>query len=187
MNLLMNKIRTTYDFSEYELKVIRYVITALFYDLSKLILLALLFSYTGKLAHFVCALIPFFLLRTKNGGIHTNSYFSCLLLTVLVFVPTVLLLPVLAPLTPMLRLGLLIPCAIAEYALGPSLSHREVKLDEDGIQRNRLASFQVVLIVAVLLFLFPQSSCLLAAFWMTVLHAIQLAITKIYKEVKVHA
>lgn len=187
MNILMNKIRTSYDFSEYELKVIRYVITALAYDLSKLVLLTLLFSYTGRLAHFICALIPFFLLRTKNGGIHTKSYFSCLLLTFAVFIPAVLLLPILAPLTPMLRLGLLIPCAIAELYLGPSLSHREVKLDADGMQRNRLASFQVVLIVAVLLFLFPQSPCLLAAFWMTVLHTIQLAITKIYKEVKVHA
>lgn len=187
MNLLMNKIQTTYDFSEYELKVIRYVITALLYDLTKLILLGVFFFYLGKLPHFICALIPFFLLRTKNGGIHTKSYWSCLLLTFLVFIPTVMILPDAAPLTPMLRLGVLIPCAITEYALGPLLSHREVKLNESGIRKNRIASFQVVLIVAILLFLFPQNTCFFAAFWMVVLHAIQLAITKIYKEVKTNA
>lgn len=187
MNILMDKIRTTYDFSEYELKVIRYVITALLYDLSKLLLLGTFFAYFGMLPHFICALIPFFLLRTRNGGIHTKSYWSCLLLTILVFVPTVMILPFMAPLTPMLRLSLLIPCAITEYVLGPMLSHRAVKLDEEGLHKNRIASFQVVLIVAIALFLFPQSTCLLASFWMVVLHTIQLAITKIYKEVKKNA
>ena len=34
MDALMNKIRNTYDFTEYELKIIRYIITALLYDLS---------------------------------------------------------------------------------------------------------------------------------------------------------
>ena len=184
MDALMNKIRNTYDFTEYELKIIRYVITALFYDLSKLILLAGMFYYFGFFPHFLCALIPFFLLRSKNGGIHTKSYWTCLLLTVLVFVPTVMILPVAAPLTPILRIGLMIPCAIIEYQLGPLLSHREVMLDEKGINRNRIASFQVVLIVAILLFLFPECSYLLASFWMVIIHAIQLAITKAYKEVK---
>ena len=95
-----------------------------------------------------------------------------------------MILPVTAPLTPILRIGLMIPCAITEYRLGPLLSHREVKLDEKGIRRNRIASFQVVLIVAILLFLFPECPYLLASFWMVVLHTVQLAITKIYKEVK---
>lgn len=186
MDALMNKIRNTYDFSEYELKVIRYVITALFYDLSKLILLAVIFYYLGFLPSFLCALIPFCLLRSRNGGIHTKSYWTCLLMTVLVFVPTVIILPVAAPLTPILRIGLMIPCAITEYLLGPLLSHREVKLDEKKIHKNRLASFQVVLVVAILLFLFPECTYLLASFWMVILHTIQLAITKIYKEVKSH-
>lgn len=130
MDALMNKIRNTYDFTEYELKIIRYVITALLYDLSKLILLAVMFSYLGFFPYFLCALIPFCLLRSKNGGIHTKSYWTCLLLTVLVFIPTVMILPVTAPLTPILRIGLMIPCAITEYRLGPLLSHREVKLDK---------------------------------------------------------
>jgi len=184
MDALMNKIRNTYDFTEYELRIIRYVITALFYDLSKLILLAGMFYYFGFFPHFLCALIPFCLLRGKNGGIHTKSYWTCLLLTVLVFVPTVMILPVAAPLTPIVRIGLMIPCAVIEYVLGPLLSHREVKLDEKGINRNRIASFQVVLIVAILLFLFPECPYLLASFWMVIIHTIQLAITKVYKEVK---
>ena len=94
MDALMNKIRNTYDFTEYELKIIRYVITALLYDLSKLILLAVMFSYLGFFPYFLCALIPFCLLRSKNGGIHTKSSWTCLLLTVLVFIPTVMILPV---------------------------------------------------------------------------------------------
>lgn len=184
MNFLMDKIEANYDFSEYELKVIRYVITALIYDLSKLILLGGFFYYFGKLPDFLFALIPFFLLRTRNGGIHTNSYWTCLLMTFLVFIPTVMLLPMYAPLCSLARLILMIPCAIAEYALGPLLSHRKVMLDEKGIQKNRIASFQVVLIISILLFLFPECKYLLASFWMVVLHTIQLIMTKIYKEVK---
>ena len=186
MNLLMTKIEATYDFSDYELKVIRYVITALIYDLSKLILLGLFFYFIGRLPYFLCALIPFFLLRTKNGGIHTKSYWSCLVLTFLVFIPTVILLPEFVPLCSIVRLCLMLPCACVEYLLGPQLSHREVKLDEQGKRKNRIASFQVVLLVAILMFLFPDNPYLLASFWMVLLHTIQLAITKIYKEVKVN-
>ena len=84
----------------------------------------------------------------------------------------------------LLRLILMVPCAIIEFGLGPILSHRKVMLDEKGIRKNRIASFQVVLIIAILIFLFPDSTYLLASFWMVVLHAIQLVITKLYKEVK---
>ena len=184
MNLLMSKIEAIYDFSEYELKVIRYVITALLYDLSKLILLGVFFYYFGKLPDFLCALIPFFLLRTRNGGIHTKSYWTCLMMTFLVFVPVVMILPMYAPLYSLARLVLMIPCAMTEFALGPLLSHRKVMLDKTGIQKNRIASFHVVLVISILMFLFPKNSYLLASFWMVVFHAVQLIITKIYKEVK---
>ena len=187
MNFLMNKIETAYNFSEYELKVIRYVITAFIYDLSKLIILGVFFYLFGMLPNFLCALIPFFLLRTKNGGIHTNNYWTCLLMTFLVFIPTVMILPVYVPLSSLLRLILMVPCAIIEFGLGPILSHRKVMLDEKGIRKNRIASFQVVLIIAVLIFLFPESTYLLASFWMVIFHAVQLVITKLYKEVKKNA
>lgn len=184
MNLLMAKIENTYHFSEYELKVIRYVITALFYDLSKLVILCTFFAFFHRIPHFLCALLPFFLLRIKNGGIHTSSYLSCLLLTFLVFIPTVMILPDAIPICSILRLALMIPCAITEYLLGPQLSHRDIHLNKEGIQKSRLASFQVVLLVAVVMFLFPNCSYLLAGFWMVILHTIQLAVTKLYKEVK---
>ena len=54
------------------------------------------------------------------------------------------------------------------------------------IKKAKIECFQVVLIVAILCFLFPENRYLIVSFWTVVIHAVQLVITKIMREVKFH-
>ena len=54
------------------------------------------------------------------------------------------------------------------------------------IKKAKIECFQVVLIVAILCFLFPENRYLIVSFWTVVIHAVQLVITKVMREVKFH-
>ena len=88
----------------------------------------------------------------------------------------------------------LLVCAVADYLVGPNTLKAKViaqdallrDAQKSRIQKAKMECFQVVLIVAVLLFLFPDNRYLIVSFWTVVVHAVQLVITKIMREVKFH-
>lgn len=186
MEYLMKKIQTEYTFSDYQIKLIRYCITALFYDISKLIIFCIYFYMTGKFQHFLFALVPMLLLRTKTGGIHFSRYWSCLLFTFAYLYTAVNILPNLITIHPLGIYIVLLLCAILDYAIGPNSLTRTLKNGEDFLKRAKLQAFQLILILALLFFIFSSNEYLLVSFWTVVLHTVQLAITKIIKEVKNH-
>lgn len=53
MEQLMKKAQSTFGYTDYEIARIRYVLTGLFYDFSKLIILAFFFYCTGHIIHFL--------------------------------------------------------------------------------------------------------------------------------------
>lgn len=60
MEQLMKKAQSTFGYTDYEIARIRYVLTGLFYDFSKLIILAFFFYCTGHIIHFTFAIVPLF-------------------------------------------------------------------------------------------------------------------------------
>lgn len=186
MEFLMQKAKTECGFSDYQIKLIRYALTALIYDVSKLILFVIFFSYIGKLLHLFFALIPLICLRTKTGGIHFHSYLSCLVVSFGYLYGAVVILPnYMKPNSLMIFLLLLI-CAIVNYTIGPNSLTRKTPADIAFVKKAKLESFQVILILAIALFIFSVNQYLIVSFWTVVLHTIQLSLTKILKEVKNH-
>ncbi len=102
--------------------------------------------------------------------------------------------PVVIPLHPLAVYPVLAVCAVADYLLGPNSLKEKVVVQDAALKddlKNRLRKakiecFQVVLIVAVLMFLFPGNRYLIVSFWTVVVHAVQLIITKIMREVRYH-
>lgn len=181
MNLLMNRIAQLHDFTDYELKLIRFYITGLLYDISKMLIIGLFFCYIGKFAEFLSTLIPLLLLRTKTGGYHLKTYWTCLLASFLYFILTILVLPAAVPLRMTWMQTILLICMWSIYNIGPISSNREIHPDKAQLHRIHVASFQIVFLISVLLFLFPKIQYLTASFWTVVLHSIQLIITKMKK------
>lgn len=184
MEYLMNKAQTEYGFTDYQIKLIRYSLTALFYDVSKLVLFIVFFYHTGNLLHLIFVLCPLMLLRTKTGGLHFHSYFSCLFVSFLYLYSVINLLPNLITVHPLGIYVTLLLCAVTNYMIGPNSLTRKTPKSENFIHKARMEAFQVILIIAILFFIFSSNEYLIVSFWTVVLHTIQLSITKILKEVK---
>ncbi len=187
MDAFMNKVQLTYGYSDTQIKIIRYTLTALIYDISKLIIFFSVFFFMDKSIHFVFAICPLILLRTKTGGLHLASYWSCFIATLVYLYSAIILLPATVPLHPLAIYPILLICAILCYLLGPNSLTRKIPSVKNYEKRAKLEAFQLVLIVGILIFLFSANEYLIISFWTIVLHTFQLAIAKIVKEVRKNA
>lgn len=186
MEYIMNKVQTEYGYSDYQIKLIKFSITAILYEISKLLLYMIFFFATGKLIEFFFAAVPLILLRTKEGGIHFKKYLTCLIVSFIYFYSVINILPALVNMHPLAIYPVLLICAIADYMIGPASLKERPAADKSIVHKAKIQSFQVVFIVAALMFIFTENSYLIVSFWTVVLHTIQLIITKILKEVKLN-
>lgn len=194
MQYVLDKIQKEYGFSDYQIKLLRFSFTGILYDVSKTLIFGIYFCIIGKFPEFLFALVPLILLRIKSGGIHFRKYWTCFLFSFLYLCLVIHVLPGLVPLHPLAVYPVLLVCAVSDYLVGPNTLKEKVviqdavlKDEQSGrIRKAKIECFQVVLIVAILCFLFPESRYLIVSFWTVVIHAVQLVITKIMREVKYH-
>lgn len=181
MNLLMNRIAQLHDFTDYELKLIRFYILGYLYDISKMIMLGIFFYCIGRFTDFWFALVPLLLLRKNTGGYHLKTYWTCFLASFAYLGLAVIVLPAVIPISLTWMQLCLLVCAWIMYYIGPISSNREFNLNQEQLLKAHIQSFQIVLVISILLFLFPESKYLIVSFWTVVLHSIQLIITKLKK------
>lgn len=194
MEYLLNKVQAEYGFSDYQIKLLRFSFTGILYDVSKTLIFFVFFLAIGKLPEFLFAVVPLILLRTRGGGIHFHKYWTCFLASFVYLYAVICILPSIVTVHPLFVYPVLLVCAVLDYMIGAtSLKERPVIQDEFIIntkkkfdKRAKIQSFQVVFIVAVLFYIFPDSKYLIVSFWTVVLHTLQLSMTKILKEVKHH-
>ena len=194
MQKVLNKLQQEYGFSDYQIKLLRFSFTGILYDVSKTLIFIVYFTAVGKLPEFLAALVPLILLRTKSGGIHFRKYWTCFFFSFLYLCLVIHVLPGAVALHPLAVYPVLLVCAVADYLVGPNTLKAKViaqdallrDAQKSRIQKAKMECFQGVLIVAVLLFLFPDNRYLIVSFWTVVVHAVQLVITKIMREVKFH-
>lgn len=184
MNALMNKIRTAYDFSEYEVSLISYTLTALLYDFSKLTIFGIYYYCSGKFVSFLFSIFPLILLRTKNGGIHFKKYLTCFLFTFAYLELSINILPEFFTIGSFGLCFTLFLCAVFNYLLGPNSLNRKTPKSFEYIKKARIQTILLIMIIEFLLCVFPGNKFLIVSFWTVVLHTVQLAVTKILKEVK---
>ena len=194
MEYLLNKVQAEYGFSDYQIKLLRFSFTGILYDVSKTLIFFVFFLAIGRLPEFLFAVVPLILLRTRGGGIHFHKYWTCFLASFIYLYAVICILPGMVPVHPLAVYLILLLCAVLDYMLGfASLKEKLVIKDEfmssqkaDFDKKSKLQSFQVVFIVAVLFYIFPNNQYLIVSFWTVVLHTLQLSITKILWEVKHH-
>ena len=194
MEYLLNKAQAEFGFSDYQIKLLRFSFTGILYDVSKTLIFFVFFLAIGKLPEFLFAVVPLILLRTRSGGIHFHKYWTCFLASFVYLYAVICILPSVVTVHPLVIYLILLLCAVLDYMIGSaSLKERFVVREEftvnkkkELLKKAKIQSFQVVFIVAVLFYIFPDSKYLIVSFWTVVLHTLQLSITKILWEVKHH-
>ncbi len=184
MNYLMNKLKNIYDYSDYEISLIQYALTASFYDLSKLIIFGIYYFYTDRLIPYFFALLPLILLRTQNGGIHFKKYWTCFLFTFGYLELCISILPALIPLPQSTMHGILLLCAVMNWFIGPNSLTRKKDMDAAFVKKAKRCTLLVIMGLEVLLAVYSVNAYLGVSFWTAVLHTGQLGVTKVLKEVR---
>ena len=194
MEYLLNKVQAEYGFSDYQIKLLRFSFTGILYDVSKTLIFFVFFLAIGKLPEFLFAVVPLILLRTRGGGIHFHKYWTCFLASFVYLYTAICILPNMVPVHPLVIYLILLLCAVLDYMIGFASLKEKLVIKDEFIssqkvtfdKKGKIQSFQVVFVVAVLFYIFPDSNYLIVSFWTVVLHTLQLSITKVLKEVKQH-
>lgn len=177
---LYEKIQMTYGFSDHDIQLIRYTLSALKCELSKLLVLGIVFSLAGLFPEYAVMMLTLVPIRRYGGGIHFNHYSSCFLFTALFFVLPVLLNEIVLPHAAQLTvLGL---CTVTTLAVGPVTAQNRAPMARNKYQLFRLISAGLLLIWFLLFAfvkVFPYANL---CFWVIALQTIQLICAKIVRK-----
>lgn len=192
MEYIMNKVQTEYGYSDYQIKILQFLLTGVFYDISKILVFMMFFFAIGKFWEFWFAVVPLILLRTKIGGIHLHNYWTCFLASFVYLYAVINVLPTVVPVHPLAVYPVLLICAVLDYIIGPTTLKEKPTVQGETminqkkalLKKAKIESFQVVFIVAILFYIFPNNPYLIVSLWTVVLNTFQLSITKLAKEVK---
>ncbi len=179
MNRIKEYIKEKYGLSNYQVAQLAFVFKTLSSELSKILIMGLIFNNSLKLYVFLLTIMCF--LRTFSGGLHFYTYNQCLLAStiymgVIIFVLSDISLPLYA------LLFLLTICIILCYKIGPVLSKYRTHFPEKQLYFCRNVTCLTIFIYALILYIIPDNPYFLAGVWMIILHSLQLLVAKIRKK-----
>ena len=186
MQSLIDELKDEYGYSSYDIAMVKYVLTSIFYEFSKLIIFGIFFGFLGYFESFLVSLILLLFLRINIGGIHCKHYITCFLLTFVVLFSSIILLPKLLFVAPILIISICTICMIINYKIGPIASPFRPSPDSILIKKCQNTGFVIIFIFIIFVSFFHEFSLFATyfqvGFWTIVLHTAQLFIAKISKK-----
>lgn len=147
-------------------------------ELSKLIILFIIFSLLGKQLEFILTAIILLPIRCNAGGLHLQTYWGCLIATILFFLCAIVPLPILFPINVQLALSLLLLCAILNTCLGPVINPTRPSLSASQIKKSRICITLTFLLYGIILLVTRNVEKWSCCIWILVLQTIQLILAK---------
>lgn len=163
--------------SNYEKKLLTYLLQCILSEGSKIILFTVFALYSNCLKEFLAALILLILLRTNGGGIHCRHYFTCLVLSFTVLFGSIVL-AVSIPPPAFIMQGLTFGCALMGHRLAPVSSANRPPADSNLIEKCKRNTLVIILIVFTIICIIPNSLYSKIGFWTIILHISQLLLAK---------
>jgi accessory gene regulator B len=172
------KIQISYALSDRDIRYLKFSLTALAYDISKILLMFIFFYCIHETWAFILVALLFALLRRNHGGIHLKHYASCFFASFFIFLLSICIMPSLFVCNKTIMLCLLILCMISNYFIGPLRSEQCHVENQDIFKKNQIFSFMVIFIYSILLYFLPLSHLLTCGFWVILSYSCQLIIAK---------
>lgn len=183
MDKLVQALKNTYDYSDYQLALVKYTLLSIGSELSKMLLLGVFYCFIGELAYFAMFLLLLSLLRFNSGGFHCKHYTTCLLLTFTISYFAIVVLPNLGAVDTLLIELLLIICLIVNYYIGPIASPLRPTPNSLLLKHCKNNSFIIIFIFFIIVSISSSNQViypyLLVGFWTIILHTFQMIFAKI--------
>ena len=169
-------LKERYNLSNYQIAQIAFFFKNIFSELSKMLIMGILFHRHLKMYFFLLVLMC--LLRSFSGGIHFYTYKNCLICSVVYMWIAISVLPNIV-LPWHARLFLLHACIMVCYCIGPVLSKYRTHFPQKRLYYCRNVTCLIICIYAFIMFIIPENPYLISGFWMIILHSLQLSAAKI--------
>lgn len=171
-------LKEQYQFSDFQIAQLEYVWKTVTSELSKLLIMVILFH--DRLGLYLFAMAVMVLLRTSTGGIHCSKYISCLFVSVTYVFLSLYVMPAI-PVNKLLQMILLFACILCNYFIGPVTSKVRRPLPEKTVKRVRVQAFVIIFFYLTLTYIVPESPYITVGFWVIILHTLQLITAKLIK------
>lgn len=174
-----NYLHNTLGFSNYEIAQMRYFISSILSEISKMLIIGGFFLMTDMFYLFIPAALTLCCLRICTGGLHFKHYLSCLTVSFFIFFIDISFLNEFIFIKPV-QLLLLCMCIIVNYLCAPVVSIFRPIPDGIRVQRSKRQAVTIISFYFFLVFILPTSSYLNVGFWMIILQSIELLAAKIF-------
>ena len=173
---MLTYIQKKYKFTDYQTAQLRYTFTIIFSEVSKFIILLLIFH--GQPAAFLYSFILLGILRLSVGGMHAKTYWGCFFASLTFFYAALILLPQFRVTKTALFL-LLVGCMLITCKTGAVSSPLRREPGPDKKKRLVQQSLFTIFMHLILIVLFDDK-LFTAGSWIVILQTIQLVISKYY-------
>lgn len=179
MEKIKKSIKDKYHLSNYQIAQLCFLVKTLFSELSKIIIMGMLFH--NHLPAYFFSLFAMLFLRCSTGGLHFYTYAGCLMMSILYITLSILVLPNIS-LPVYMQLFLLLICMILCYSIGPVVSKYRPTPSSQLFVRGRNFTCTFIFIYALALYIIPANHLMTVGFWTIILHSLQLIAAKIHQK-----
>lgn len=176
MKYLENRLRETKKYTNYQIQQILYLTKTLSADISKTIVLSIMFS--KHFDQFFIAMILLFLLRSYSGGMHFHTYLGCLIATIIYFFMALYILPPIE-VNFAVKVLCLTFCMLLCDRVGPVISKYRPPLSLPKILLCRNITVCLIFLFIIILYVIPEHPYITIGFWVIILHSCQLLAAKL--------
>lgn len=179
MELIKKHLKEKYQLSNYQIAQIGFLFKTLFSELSKMVIMGIIFH--NQLALYLFALFVMLFLRCSTGGLHFYTYLGCLGSSIAYVGLALLVLP-LIKLSTHMQLLLLLICILVCNVVGPVVSKYRPTPSKELYSRGKKTTCMFIFIYSLALYIIPENAFLTVGFWIIILHSLQLIVAKIRKK-----
>lgn len=177
--MIKKYLREKHHLSNYEIAQIEFLFKTVSSELSKMIIMGILFhKYLGLYLFALCVMLY---LRSTTGGVHFYTYIGCLTASILyIGLAAILLRNIVLPVY--LQLISLFLCILTCYWVGPMVSKYRQEPPPQKFRQCRNITCTGIFIYALITYIIPENQFITVGFWIIILHSLQLLTAKIRKK-----
>lgn len=177
--MIKKYLKEKHHISNYEIAQIEFLFQSIFSELSKMIIMGILFR--EHLGLYLFALCIMLYLRSTTGGLHFYTYWSCLATTFAYLWLAIIALPGLR-LPSHVQTAALLTSIIICYLAGPVVSKYRPAPSPRHYKHCRNLSCGGIFLYGVISYIMPANQLTTVGFWVIILHSFQLMAAKSRKK-----
>lgn len=178
----LERIKTENNYSDNDIKKIQYVLEAFLSDISKLLIMGILFYHLHYFPEYLGAVTVLMFIRTNSGGLHFKHYLTCLIFSFLLIFCSVVILPKLIIIDRLFMTAGLIGCICIIFLLEPVRCIYRPVPGKDLIRLCHINTFKYIFLFLVISYVLPPNPIITCGFWTVTLQILQLIIANILKK-----